>query len=298
LARLDEERVIIEAVPVPLSGLTAMQAAQVREGQTIVDVNVYVNGEKVDIPMTISLPYTLKAGEEPAAVRVWHLDGDGNLNRLNGGYNALTGLISFRVGHQSYYVVGYDPVALWANIFSDVNAGDWFYDAVAYVNYYGLMEGHGDGIFAPHESMTRAKFITILWNMEGQPEPSNVLNFADVPGDSWYRKAAAWGAGNGIIFPVADGFFAPDAPIYRQDMAVVFMRYASFKGYAIPGNRPLPDYSDYHQIDMWAETAARKLSESGVMSGTGGEFAPHKTATRAELAQMIKNFLRLIIGKL
>jgi hypothetical protein len=102
---------------------------------------------------------------------------------------------------------------------------------------------------------------------------------------------------NGIIFPVSGGVFAPDAPIYRQDMAVIFMNYANYKGYTIPENRPMPEYLDYNQIDMWAETAARKLSEAGVMSGIGGEFAPHKTATRGELAQMFRNFLRFIMGK-
>jgi hypothetical protein len=297
LVKTDAAFVRIEAAPVLLEELTAMQAAQVRGYGQVVDVNVYAGEDKIDIPMTISLPYMLKDGEDPAAVCVWHLDDEGNLARLSGVYNELTGRIAFGVSHQSYYVAGYDPVAMWENIFYDVSKGDWYYDAVAFTNYYGLMCGYGDGTFAPQDSVTRAMFITLLWNMEGKPEPLNGLNLVDISGDAWYRPAASWGVENGIIFPVSEGVFAPDAPIYRQDMAVVFMNYANYKGYAMPENRPLPNYLDYNQIDMWAETAARKLSEAGVMSGSDGEFSPHKTATRAELAQMFKNFLRFIMGR-
>jgi hypothetical protein len=175
----------IEAAPVVLDELTAMQAAQARGYERVVDVNVYAGEDKIDVPMTISLPYTLKEGEDHAAVCIWYLDEEGNMAQLNGFYNGLTGRLVFTVNHQSYYVVGYDPVALWENIFNDVSVGDWYYSAAGFVNFYGLMCGYGDGTFAPQDSVTRAMFITLLWNIEGQPEPLNGFNLADIPDDAW-----------------------------------------------------------------------------------------------------------------
>jgi hypothetical protein len=80
-------------------------------------------------------------------------------------------------------------------------------------------------------------------------------------------------------------------------MAVILSNYANLKGYGIPVNRAQPNFRDANQIDMWAETAAKKLSEAGVLSGGNNEFMPRKTATRAEAAQTFKNFLRFIIGR-
>jgi hypothetical protein len=77
----------------------------------------------------------------------------------------------------------------------------------------------------------------------------------------------------------------------------MLLTFSEFMGYEIPLNREMPDYTDYGQIDMWAENTARKLSEAGVMSGSDGTFDPHKQTVRVEVAQLIKNFFRFIIGK-
>jgi hypothetical protein len=218
---------------------------------------------------------------------------------LDGVYDAETGMITFTVNHQSLFVAGYDPVALWINIFNDIASGAWYFDAVAYSNYYGLFDGYGGGIYAPNDSMTRAMFVTVLWNLEGRPAPVNPDSFNDILPEEWYRSPVQWAAENGILTGVetiTGGVFAPGKPITRQEMAAVLVNYASFKGYDIPVHRPMPGFTDHSQIDLWAESAARKLSEGGVINGDNGEFKPHKEASRAEVAQMFKNFLRLIVG--
>jgi hypothetical protein len=258
-------------------------------------VDVFVGKDKVDVPVTISLPYTLKPGQDPKAVCVWHLDDKANLTKLNGVYDKDSGMITFTVNHQSYFVAGYDPVMLWINIFNDVNANAWYYDAVAFANYYGLFSGYGDGVFAPQDSMTRAMFAAVLHKMEGSLATGAASDFGDVAPGSWYHDAIIWAAENGIVSGVGDNRYAPDRPIIRQEMAAMLLNYATFKGYEIPVNCPMPDYTDYNRIDLWAETAARKLSEAGVLNGDGSEFMPKKTATRAEVAQMFKNFSRFIV---
>jgi hypothetical protein len=93
---------------------------------------------------------------------------------------------------------------------------------------------------------------------------------------------------------IGGGKDAPDNGISRQEMALMLLNYSKLNGYAIPDNRKSPDYTDAEKIDVWAESAAKELSEAGVMTGDNNEFMPKKTASRAEVAQLIKNFLRLI----
>lgn len=291
-----ETPVTVKAAVVEQKDLKGMQGAQVKAYETVVSIDLFVGDEKIDMPITISLPYTLKLNENPAAVRVWYMDGNGDLTDLNGVYDRNTDMIIFTVHHQSYYVTGYEPVTLWANTFHDIAGGAWYYDAVAYANYYGLFDGYGGGIFAPEDRMTRAMFVAVLWKLEGARAPSGSGKFVDVVPGAWYHSPVQWAAENGIVNGVGDGKYAPDRAITRQEMALMLMNYANFKSYDMIENRSLPNFIDYNQIDLWAETAVRKLSEAGVLNGSDNEFMPKQDASRAEVAQMFKNFLRFVVN--
>ena len=288
--------VTVEAAVIPMSELRGMQAAQVKGYETVVSIDVFVGDTKVDVPLTVSLPYTLKPNENPDAVRVWYMDEAGALTDLKGTYDRATGMITFTINHQSYFVVGYDPVALWINIFSDVSEDAWYFDAVAYANFYELFGGYGDGLFGPGDSMTRAMFVQVLYNMEGQPALSAEGSpFSDVLEGAWYYDAVIWAAENGIVTGVGGGRFDPSRAISRQEMAVMLLNFAECKGIELPQHRDLPDFSDYAQIDAWAETAAKALAEAGVLSGSNNEFMPGDDATRAQVAAMFKNYLRFVV---
>ncbi|MDR1705654.1 MAG: S-layer homology domain-containing protein [Clostridiales bacterium] len=295
-----ETPVTIEAAAIPVKELKGIQAAQVKGYETVVNVDIFVGGTKVDVPVIVSLPYKLKPGENPVAVCVWHLDDTGNMNKLNGSYNADTGFITFTTPHQSFYVVGYDPVMLWVNIFSDVAEGSWYYESVAYANHYGLMGGYGDGSFAPQDKMTRAMFTAVLWNMENDAESkTHTVAFKDVNADDWYFGAVSWAAVNGLyngVEIITTDEFGPSKLITRQEMAVILMNYALYKGYEVSAIRAMSNFADSHQISAWAGDAVVKLSEAGVFIGSGGKFKPYKISTRAEVAQSIKNFMRFVLG--
>jgi len=99
---------------------------------------------------------------------------------------------------------------------------------------------------------------------------------------------------NGIA--VYDGeLFKPNEDITRQEMALVMLNYAVYKGYDIPVNRAALNFSDSGQIADWAQAAVKSMSEAGVLSGSSGAFRPSATATRAEVAQTFKNFIRFIV---
>jgi len=285
--------ITVEAAAVPMKNLTGMQAAQVRGYETVVNVDVFVGNSKIDLPITVSLPYKLKKNENPAAVCAWHLDGKGNLIKQNGAYNSKTGVFTFTVSRQSCFVTGYDPVTLWVNTFSDVPADAWYYDAIAFANYYGLFTGYSDSIMAPQDNMSRAMFVRVLYKLESNPAPNGAKSFTDVPDGAWYHNAVVWAAENGISSGVGEGTYAPDRAITRQEMVTMLFNYAALKGYEIPQYR-IMTFTDNNQIAPWAKLAVALLSEAGVADGDNGAFMPQKAVTRAEAAQMFKNFLRFV----
>ncbi|MCL2500043.1 MAG: S-layer homology domain-containing protein [Defluviitaleaceae bacterium] len=288
--------ITIEAFTVPMSDLQGMQAAQVKGFETVINLDVFVGGEKIDVPLTVSLPYTLKPNENPAAVRVWHMDANGNLTNLNGVFDTETGMITFTIQHQSYFVVGYDPVALWVNIFNDVSEDAWYYEAVAFANFHGLFGGSGNGIFSPNDSMTRAMFVAVLHRLEGNPAPSGSGRFIDVAPGRWHHDAAQWAAEQGLVGGVGGDRFAPDRTITHQEMAVILHRYSNLKGYAIPVNRDMLTISDTVRIPSWAGIAVREMTMAGVLDAYGNAFNPLDTATRAEVAAMFRSFVRFVVA--
>ena len=289
--------ITVEAAVVLEEDLTKMQAAQVKGYGPVVNINVSVGDEKVSVPVTVSLPYTLKDGEDPAAVRVWRMDENGKLTGLDGVYDPDAGRITFTAGRQSYFVAGYDPVALWENIFDDLSPEDMYYEAIAFMNQKGLMAGYGNGNAGPEDTLSRAQFATLLWNLEGQPLPEGTAPFDDVAEGAWYYNPVIWAAENGIVAGTGGGLFDPNTPIKRQQVAQMLYNYAvNFKGYEIPENRPTPEYADNDQIDAWARTAVKALSEAGVLRDDGA-FRPLADATRGEAAEMFRNFLRFVAGE-
>lgn len=180
------------------------------------------------------------------------------------------------------------PPAPWVNPFLDVSETDWFYAAVQYVSEHGLMDG-SDGLFQPDSPITRAQFAQVLYNKEGKPSPSSSyeLPFSDVLPDAWYYKAVRWAASQGIVSGYEDASFRPNAPITREQLAVMLWRYAGRPS----SKQALESYPDGATVSAYAQQAMAWAVEQGVISGDNGQLLPQGTATRAQVAQMLKNYL-------
>lgn len=171
--------------------------------------------------------------------------------------------------------------------FADLVSGAWYHEAVDFVLERGLMSGYGDGLFGPDNRLSRAQFAQILYNQAGRPAAGEA-SFADVAPDAWCAPAVAWAAERGISGGYGGGLFGPDDPITREQMAVMLWRYAGSP--AAPGGEL--SFMDAEQIGAHAREALGWAVQTGVMNGkAGGVLDPKGLATRAQTAQMLKNFL-------
>lgn len=171
--------------------------------------------------------------------------------------------------------------------FTDVNSGDWFYDAVSYVYANGLMDGVSATTFVPDANMTRAMLVTILWRMEGEPVVNYLMPFTDVDGGAWYAEAVRWAASEGIVTGVSDTSFAPNAEITREQLAAILHRYAGEPATAAN----LAGYADGASVSAYAVDAMSWCVEHDIITGTTATtLEPQGTATRAQAAAMLMRF--------
>lgn len=158
-------------------------------------------------------------------------------------------------------------------VYTDVSPYAWYAEAVEYVTVQGLMNGVGEGKFAPSATVTRAMVWTVLARMDGENTEG---------GSTWYSKARTWAMENGV----SDGA-NPEAAITREQLATMLYRYCGSP--AVSGS--LSGYADGSSVSDWAEDAMLWAIEQGLIEGVGdNKLAPDADTTRAQLAQILMRF--------
>lgn len=184
---------------------------------------------------------------------------------------------------------------VWKNPFSDISEKDWFYDGVGFVFENNLMNGTSNEIFEPHSTLTRGMLVTILYRFEGEPK-SKEFGFSDVSKNMWYTKAVDWAASYKIVNGIGNNMFAPDEPVTRQQIAVIFYNYAKYKAVDLIAEKDLSSYLDSGKISSWARKELEWAVASGLISGKSNNILdPSGNATRAETSVIIKRYVENIL---
>ena len=168
------------------------------------------------------------------------------------------------------------------NFFVDVPADAYYYDAVLWAAENGITSGTTDTTFSPDAPCTRAQIVTFLWRAAGSPEPKGAQSFSDVTAGSYYEKAVAWAAENGITGGTGDGKFSPGATCTRAQ-AVTFL-YRAGDAPAVSSGATFTDVAPgayYADAVAWA-------AENTITGGIGGGlFAPGNNCTRAQIVTFL-----------
>ncbi len=116
--------------------------------------------------------------------------------------------------------------------------------------------------------------------------------FADVSPDTYYYSYVQWAVTAGIATLAADGSFAPEREITREEICCMLANYASYKNYQLNPTVAALNFTDCSSISSTYNTAVSKLQQVGVIGGyTDGSFRPQGTATRAEVSAMLMRFI-------
>ena len=262
---------------------------------------VYLSGGK-ETPITslnghtisVRLPYTAAKGEQTGNLYAVYVDDAGKVEWITrSSYDASLKAVVFETGHFSVYGVGYKNPA---PAFTDIH-NHWAADNILFAASRGLLSGTSDTTFSPGTGMTRGMFVTALGRLAGiNPDSYQTGKFTDVKADAYYAPYVNWAAQNGIMEGVTATTFAPDTNINREQMAVIMANYAKKLGYDLPKTLRAVTFADNAQISSWAKDAVKAMQQVGILAGKANNcFDPKGTATRAEVATVLRRFVKIVI---
>ncbi len=173
--------------------------------------------------------------------------------------------------------------------FSDVKAGDWFYDAVIKSAEKGIVAGNNDGSYDPEGTLTWAQTITFAVRLDQYRKGDRIYGNADQTGSRWYDVYFDYALAKGII-SVAPA--SPNAPITRADAAIIFSK-------VLGSYNTVNDISDYYFSDVpyshAAYDAIYALARAGICNGkSAGVFGVRDNFKRNEVATIVARMAGLV----
>ena len=151
----------------------------------------------------------------------------------------------------------------------------------------GITTGIGGGQYGPGDPVNRAQMATFLTRaLRGMSVPPAPLSqrFMDVPIGSnghWAQAFIDYVARRGISTGYGNGFFGPEDPMTRWQMAVSLCRALGVTDPPAPQAEPFSDVPLSHPYVRWIA----ELKRRGITQGCGNNnFCPDSTVTRGEMA--------------
>ena len=249
-----------------------------------------LNGKTI----SIAIPYTPAKNEQTGNLYAVSVDGNGKPQWITkSNYDADQKAVIFELTQPGVYGVGYDAKM---PAFTDIE-NHWAKDNILFVVSRGLLNGTSETTFSPNTGMTRGMFVTALGRLAGvDPADYQSGKFTDVKADAYYAPYVNWAAKTGIVSGTTDTTFAPDTNINREQMAVIMKNYAVKLGYTVPKALEAVTFADNASISSWAKEAVKSMQQAGILAGkTNNRFDPAGTATRAEVATVLRRFVEIII---
>lgn len=243
-----------------------------------------LTGGTLSMPQTATITYAASAlgGFPPDRLAVYALSQDGRWTFLPTAVDGSADTLSVHVmGPESL-------VALLASAkLVDVPSGYWASGYIDQLLADGVVAGLPGGLFRPGATLTRAQFVKMLVLALGiAPASSGETPFDDVSPQAWFAPYVAAALQAGIAKGVTATAFQPDAPVSREEMAVLLAR-----AFGLKGSQPLT-FADRGKIGSWALAGVEAAVQAGLMSGLpGGRFVPQGDATRAQAAKAIAEAL-------
>ena len=282
------------------TAVTSQEAETAIGNRPVYDITLWEvkNGKETAVNLSgktvsIAIPYTPAKNEQPDNLYAVYVDENGNVQWISkSSYNMDQKAVIFAAEHFSIYGIGYKNQI---PAFTDVN-NHWAKDNMLFVVSRGLLSGTSATTFSPNTGMTRGMFVTALGRLAGvDPTDYQASRFTDVKEDAYYAPYVNWAAKTGVVSGTTDTAFAPDTNINREQMAVIMKNYAAKLGYTIPKTLEVVNFADSAGISSWAKEAVKSMQQAGILAGkTNNCFDPAGTATRAEVAAVLRRFVEIV----
>ncbi|MBE6650692.1 MAG: S-layer homology domain-containing protein [Ruminococcaceae bacterium] len=186
-----------------------------------------------------------------------------------------------------------DIPAGYTTRFTDVKEGDWFYNAIAYLDQTGYFYTIEGDKYNPNANITRAEFVELAYLTCILSNTKNV-KFKDVDESNKYYKAIMAAAASGLVNGYADGTFGPDKTITRAEVVTVINRVLG-----LLANDTTVSKTNLERVfgdisGHWAEYQILMASNSNAKAAT--EFKKSVTETKNTL-EFETNHVKVVINR-
>ena len=183
-----------------------------------------------------------------------------------------------------------EPKIQFSTKFSDVKANKWYSDAVTWAAEKDVVNGVGDGKFAPMETITREQLAAIIQRYAPMEhiiteERADITGYADYKRVHDYaRESMAWANAVGLITGKTESTLAPREGATREQFAAIlrrFKEYDSYK-YELVYNAPKPIGTYTEKPYELVTDADIYVAADGKDTNAGTLAAPIATFARAK----------------
>lgn len=115
--------------------------------------------------------------------------------------------------------------------FDDVPAGQWYSNGIAWASGRKIVNGMGNGLYAPNLAVSREQLVTMLYRYQTDRKGnvSAKSSLADYPDGSmvadWAKEAMEWAVGAGLIKGRNTGHLDPKGTATRAEVATILQRF-------------------------------------------------------------------------
>ncbi len=156
----------------------------------------------------------------------------------------------------------------------------------------GLLNGVGNDMIAPYDTITRAQMGAILVRAMGATKKADISRFTDVAKDKWYYAEMASAVYMGAFQGDGASSLTPEKEITYQEAFLVLSRVFDLR-YVKEGC--LDGYSDNGAVASWAKDGVEKIVSGGYYGGES--LNPTMPISRIEFAKLMDKLVAVYIDE-
>ena len=179
-----------------------------------------------------------------------------------------------------------EPAVNYLMQFPDVDANDWYTEAVRWAASEDIVGGYSDGRFGTNDPVSREQIVTILWRYKGSPSAERGQDFSDEASISSYAtQAVDWSRANGVVNGKDGNRFDPQGRATRAETATILQNFQGLENISKP--EPTPSTGSKTLVVYFSATGSTERVAgyiADVVNADTFELIPVNPYTSADLS--------------
>lgn len=180
--------------------------------------------------------------------------------------------------------------------FTDIKEGDWYYNAIAYLDHTGYFYNFKGNKYNPNANITRAEFVELAY-LTCILSESKSVTFKDVDESNKYYTAIMAAAASGLVNGYGDGTFGPDKTITRAEVVTVINRVLGLLANDTTVNKNGLDRVFKDISGHWAEYQILMASNSNVRGAYFDKIDKSDVTETKTTVEFATKHVKVVINK-